>query len=162
MTATTLVKNAEHSVGMAQVALVEPPQIARAVLGSCIGLVLHHSRRKVAVMCHIVLPEKNDRPGPPGKFADAAVPHMLELLQGAGAGTSGLIAKIAGGANMFGGNGPLQVGEANAAIVRQLLEERRIPLLGEHVGGNKGRRVTFDITTGELKIEIIGEPAVII
>ncbi len=36
-------------------------------------------------MAHIVLPESAGRDGAPGKFADTAVPHMLELLREQGA-----------------------------------------------------------------------------
>lgn len=155
-------KTAEASVGMAQIAVVSQGEVARAVLGSCIGLTLYHEPRKIAAVAHIVLPQGQNRPGPPGKFADTAIPEMLSLLAGHGLSRIGLVAKLAGGANMFSSSGPLQIGRENHAIVRELLQELRIPIAGEHVGGKLGRRITFDSATGVLHIEMAGSPSVTI
>ena len=155
-------KSAEANVGMAQIALVTQGEIARAVLGSCIGLVLFHELRRTAVVAHIVLPQGQDRPGPAGKFADTALPEMLSMLSAHGISRIGLVAKVAGGANMFASSGPLQIGKENHAIVTQLLQAQRIPIVGEHVGGKNGRRITFDSATGELQIDMAGSPSVVI
>ena len=155
-------KTAEASVGMAQIAVVSQGEFARAVLGSCIGLVLYHEPRKIAAVAHIVLPQGQNRPGPPGKFADTAIPEMLSLLAEQGLPKIGLTAKLAGGANMFSSSGPLQIGRENHAVVTGLLKELRIPIVGEHVGGKLGRRMTFDSATCELKIEMAGSASVTI
>jgi chemotaxis receptor (MCP) glutamine deamidase CheD len=42
------------------------------------------------------------------------------------------------------------------------LQELRIPIAGEHVGGKLGRRITFDSATGVLHIEMAGSPSVTI
>jgi chemotaxis protein CheD len=135
---------------------------ARAVLGSCIGLALYHGRRKVAILAHIVLPQSQDRPGPPGKFADTAIPYMIEQLMPLGAGRAGLVAKMAGGANMFGTTGPMQIGDENFEAVTKILQDLRIPIQGEHVGGTKGRRITIDSETGEFTIEIAGDEPIVL
>ena len=161
---TDTATNAKTSpmVGMAQLALVAKPDRARAVVGSCIGLGLYHSRAGIAMLGHIVLPNSGGRSGPPGKFADTAIPHMIEQMQSQGAGKPGLVAKIAGGANMFATSGPLQIGQQNATAVLELLKELSIPVAAEHVGGTKGRRITVDSGTGELAIEIVGQPTVVL
>jgi len=155
-------EKAAVNVGMGQIALLEGNGEAKSVLGSCIGLVLYHERRKVGAVGHIVLPLSQDRPGPPGKFADTAVPHMLDQLLEKGGNPAGLIAKMAGGANMFGSSGPLQIGDANFAKVEELLEGLGIPIIGRHIGGDKGRRISFENQTGDLIVEIMGETAVIL
>lgn len=151
-----------QTVGMAQIAIVSDPEVARTVLGSCIGLLLYHKPRKMGALAHIVMAERAGRPGPPGKFADTAVPHLLQELECRGAGRAGLTAKITGGAAMFGGSGPIQIGAANLDAVVRLLEERRIPIVAQHVGGSKGRRVTFDSHTGDVLVEIVGHEPVIL
>ncbi|MCH8829861.1 MAG: chemotaxis protein CheD [Planctomycetes bacterium] len=110
-------------------------------------------------MAHIVLPDSAGRGGAPGKFADTAVPHMLQLLKEQGAPLHGLTAKFAGGANMFGSTGPMKVGDANAEAVSALLRIAGIRVVGQEVGGTKGRQVTFDCSTGEMTIAIAGQPA---
>lgn len=147
---------------MAQIALVASGETARAVLGSCIGLVLYHEARKTAAVAHIVLPNGQDRSGPPGKFADTAIPEMLNMLLAQHISKAGLTAKLAGGANMFGSSGPLQIGRENHTVVKELLQNLRIPIVAEHVGGKLGRRITFDSASGALQIDMAGSPSVTI
>ncbi len=159
---TTAKKASDATAGMAQVVTVSGGEKGRCVLGSCVGLVLYHEKRNVATLAHIVLPNSQNRDGPPGKFADTAVPYMIEQMMPLGAGRAGLIAKMAGGANMFGTNGPMQIGDANFEAVTKILEELRIPIRGEHVGGSKGRRVTICSETGKLTIEIAGQDPIVL
>ena len=149
----------ETLVGMGQIAAGAAPERMKAVLGSCIGLAIYHRRLKTGAMAHIVLPDSAGRGGTPGKFADTAVPEMLKLLQELGTSAHGLTAKLAGGANMFGGPGPLQIGDANAEAVARTLKSAGIRVAGQDVGGTKGRRVTFDCTSGEMTVECAGQPA---
>jgi len=149
-------------VGMGQIQFVRDSDIARAVLGSCVAVTLYHPRRHVGAMAHIVLPEAAGRSDLPGKFADTAIPHMLDLLQAEAAQAASLVAKLAGGADMFGKGGPLHIGESNVEAVRKILTELRIPVRGEHLGGNKGRRLDFDCATGDVKIDIVGEQSVLL
>ena len=67
-----------------------------------------------------------------------------------------LSAKIAGGANMFANtsaNG-LDIGAKNITRVHAALEQHRIRLIGEDVGGSHGRRINFNLTTGEIVIRL--------
>ena len=149
-------------VGMGESVLLRGEDTARAVVGSCIGLVLCHRREKIAVMTHIVLPEAAGRPGLPGKFADTAIPYLIDLLAKEAAHVGGLVAIMAGGAQMFGKQGPLQIGEANAAAVTAEVKSRGIAIRGTNVGGSKGRRISFDCATGLLTVEVAGEPPLIL
>lgn len=149
-----------HLVGMGQVAVFTLPETARAVLGSCVGVAIYDETIKLAAMAHVVLPNSEGRnPGTPGKYADTAIEFMRDSLLQRGANPRRLIAKIAGGANMFVGKGPFQIGSQNVDAVRSGLASRTIRLAGEHLGGTHGRRVTFDLTTCKLVIEVAGQPA---
>ena len=151
--------NAETLVGMGQIAAVREPKRLKAVLGACIGLVLYSPRLKTGAMAHIVLPESAGRDGTPGKFGDTAVPEMLKHLQELGTLPSGLIATFAGGSNMFGSSGPLQIGVANANAVGDALKHAGIRVTGQDIGGSKGRRVVFDCSNGVMTVEQAGQPA---
>jgi chemotaxis protein CheD len=119
-------------------------------------LALYHPRLKTGALAHVVLPDSAGRGGSPGKFADTAVPEMLKLLRELGVPTHGLTAKMTGGANMFSGSGPLQIGDANAAAVARVLEGAGIRLAAKEVGGTKGRRVLFDCNGGTMTVECSG------
>ena len=153
----------ETMVGMGQIVFGRAPDRLASILGSCIGVSLYHPRLRHAVLAHIILPDSQGRaPSAPGKFADTAIPHMLKLLGQAGLTTSSLVAKLAGGANMFGHNGPLQIGMANGAAVSRALAGVGIRVVGEDIGGDRGRRISLDCTTGDLAIEIAGAEVLVI
>ncbi|MCG8450886.1 MAG: chemotaxis protein CheD [Pirellulales bacterium] len=144
-----------------QIHLIRGDQTARAVLGSCIGLAIFDTYKKFAALAHIVLPESGGREGPPGKFADTAILHMVQMLEENKASRSSLFAKFAGGAEMFGKLGPLQIGNENIQAVTRVLNKWNIPIIGAHVGGTQGRRISCR-TNGELTIEILRQQSVTI
>ena len=162
MSSAIITKKATSNVGMGQVLVAHAEETLGSVLGSCTGLILYHPRLKVGAMAHIVLPDSAGRDSPPGKYANAAIPHMIELLAGEGAAKSGLVAKLAGGANMFGNKGPKHIGDSNTETVLRILEELRIHVKDQHVGGEKGRRILWDTVSGDLTVYIVGkDPEVI-
>lgn len=149
-----------QNAGMAQISFAQDGAIIRAVLGSCIALTLFDPDRGKCALAHIVLSTAGpDYDGPPGKFATTAVPAMIKMLLKEGVPRHKLQAKLAGGSNMFKKSGPIQVGQKNYEIVKQLLADQNIPVLGENVGGNKGRKITMDSQTCKMRVEIIGEDA---
>ena len=62
----------------------------------------------------------------------------------------------------IGGGAPIAVQSMaatktqNIEATERLLGELRIPLLGRHCGGEKGRRMSLDTATGVITIEIVG------
>ena len=109
-------------VGMGQIAAGGPPQKMKAVVGSCIALALYHPQAQARARWRTSsCRDSAGRDGVPGKFADTAVPRMLELLKELECAGPCLTAKLAGGANMFGSSGPLQIGDANVEAVAQAL-----------------------------------------
>jgi len=148
----------ETLVGMGQIAAGTAPQHMKAIVGSCIALALHQPRLKKGILAHIVLPLSAGRSGAPGKFADTAVPRMLEMFQEWGVPAHHLTAKLAGGANMFGSAGPLQIGDANVEAVVQALRTAGIRIAAQDVGGARGRRVMLDCADGALIVESARHP----
>jgi len=146
------------SVGMGQIVLARSPARLTAVLGSCIAIALYHRRLELGILGHVVLPHSGGRNDKPGKFADTAVPHMMELLAKHGATPTGLVAKIVGGACMFGKGGPVQIGDANAEVVLKAVRAAGIRIAAKDIGGNTGRRIAFDCASGSLTIERVGHP----
>ena len=127
-------------------------------LGSCIGLALLDRRAAVAGLAHVVLPAAEGRAGSPGKFADTAVPALLEAVLGLGARRMRIEAVLVGGASMFsfGGNG-LEVGQRNDAAVRDELKKLRIPIAAAETGGSKGRTVRVTVESGLVTSKAAGE-----
>ncbi len=80
---------------------------------------------------------------------------------GAGANKARLVAKIAGGAQMFAfssNNDMLRIGERNIEASKLKLKSLGIRLLAEDTGLDYGRTIEFFPETGELYIKSVGKP----
>jgi len=151
----------EHKVGIGELMVMKKAGVLRTLLGSCIGLALHDPANHVGGLAHIVLPASNDTEVElPGKYADTALPELIRLIELSGGKPRQLTAKLAGGANMFAMTRLNPIGEQNLAVVEALLKEAGIPILGRHCGGKQGRRLAYDVATGIVIVESVGQPAV--
>lgn len=119
-------------------------------LGSCIGLVLVDRRAAVAGLAHVMLPAAPAGADNPGKFADLAVPALIDEVSRLGAARHRLDAVLVGGASMFsfGGGGTSQeIGRRNEEAVRAALDATRIPIRATQTGGTRGRTVRVHVAT---------------
>jgi chemotaxis protein CheD len=129
-------------------------------LGSCVGLaVLEPGQR--AALAHIMLPEAPeswDGTGGEAKYADRAVPLVLEQLARAGSVPSRLRAALVGGARMFtlaGGSG-LDIGARNVEAVRTALESAGVRVVATEIGGTQGRTMRVHVGGGRVTVKRAG------
>ena len=156
----TTTKTKIVNVGMTQSATGSDGELLTSVLGSCVGVAMIDCVRNIGGFVHIVLAESRGQAGTPGKFADTAIPALIHELVLKGADRNRLQAKIAGGSSMFSTKGSIQIGEDNITAVLEHLGTAGIPLVAKHVGGNLGRKVELDCSTGVFTVEIFGSPVV--
>jgi chemotaxis protein CheD len=94
----------------------------------------------------------------PAKFADTGIPLMLNDVISLGASKSRLVAKLAGGAQMFAfanATDIMRVGTRNAEAVKNILRRNGIRVIAEDTGGNYGRTVQIDLSTGVYRVKTI-------
>jgi chemotaxis protein CheD len=128
-------------------------------LGSCLGIVLYDGTAKIGGLAHVMHPKrelvKNNMNR--AKFVDSAIKLMISRMVKSGAQKERIVAKIFGGARMFknvkGSPGVLQIGEKNVAAAREQLVALGIPIVAEHVGGNQGRTIRFDVSDGAVLLK---------
>ncbi|MBQ1867372.1 MULTISPECIES: chemotaxis protein CheD [Selenomonas] len=145
---------ADYKVGQA------PSTIISYGLGSCIGISLYDPQAKVGGLLHIMLPDSTQaRPTDnPAKFADTGLPLMLKDVLALGASRSRLVAKIAGGAQMFAFQNAtdiMRVGARNAEAAKKILKDLNIRLIAEDTGGTYGRTVSINMEDGVYKVKTI-------
>ena len=153
----------EIKVGMADLNVcVSPDRITTLGLVSCVGIALRDPVTKIGGLAHIMLPDsttiRNNSNIP--KFADTGIEELVKQVTRKGANRSRLVAKIAGGAQMFGFNSNsemVRVGERNVQATKKKLAELRIPILAEDTGKNFGRTVIFYPETGDFVIRAVGK-----
>ncbi|SHO49836.1 chemotaxis protein CheD [Anaerocolumna xylanovorans] len=151
-------------VGMADLNICSSPDALTTLgLGSCVGITLYDSVSKTAGMVHVMLPDstkiKNNENF--AKFADTGVDALIEKMVLAGANRNRLIAKIAGGAQMFAfssNNDMLRIGERNVEASKAKLASLGIRIIAEDTGLNYGRTIEFYAGTGELYVKSVGKP----
>jgi chemotaxis protein CheD len=91
------------------------------------------------------------------KYADSAIPALLERLARRGGGAGSLQALLIGGAQMFpmGNSNMASLGGQNVEAARRLLQKKRIPIIFEDTGGTAGRSVVFDNATGKVAVKTL-------
>lgn len=151
-----------HSIGIAGLKVVAAPETVRTVLGSCVGIAVYDPVARVGGMAHVLLPSSLLGHGDRGKFADTAVDWLLDEAVSFGCDKRRLVAKISGGASMFGSQVDNGIGEKNIRAVKERLSRHSIRLAAEAVGGTRGRKMLLDPATGRVEVQIIGsEPEII-
>lgn len=148
-------------VGMADLnTATEPDTLITLGLGSCIGIALYDPVSKVGGLAHIMLPDSTQIKNNSNlaKFADTAITALIEQMTEIGARQSRLVAKLAGGAQMFDfkqTSDVMRIGYRNDIASRQILEELNIPIVASDTGENYGRTVELHTSTGKLAVKTI-------
>ena len=151
----------EIHVGMADLKIAKAPAVLTSLgIGSCVGVIMYYARGKIGGLAHIMLPDiesvknKSNR----AKFANTAIPDLVEKLEKLGADRRFIKAKIMGGAHMFGfakTNKVFNIGARNVEKVKEVLKALKIRLVAEDVGGSYGRSLYFYLETGEVRVRTI-------
>lgn len=155
-------------VGMADLKVVKSPDgVTTLGLGSCVGIAVRDPVTKIGGLAHIMLPDstaiRNNANIP--KFADTGIEELVKQIVALGANRSRLVAKIAGGAQMFSFSSKsdmIRVGERNVAACKKKLAEMKIPILAEDTGDSYGRTVIFYPETGDFVIRAVGKNETVI
>ena len=134
-------------------------------LGSCIGLAVYDKKSRMAGMAHIVLPASNtvsteNIDDKQGKYANIAVPSLLEKMLSLGSKKEDLIIKIVGGAQMFNfknSSSALNIGRRNIIAVKNAVEDIGLCIHKSHTGGNKGRTFSLNVLNGTFYLKITSQ-----
>lgn len=151
------------AVGLGEISVTRDPSKSLACfgVGSCISLCAYDPISKVAGMAHIVLPESNhdSRESHSTKYADIAIPQLLEEMCKLGAVKSRLVVKLAGGAQMItsaGFSDFLEMGTRNLEMTIRTLSKEGIRPSAADIGGNQGRSIWLSVDSGEVRVRTAG------
>lgn len=150
-------------VGMADLSIcISPDAITTLGLGSCVGIAIRDPMTKIGGLAHIMLPDstqiRNNSNIP--KFADTGISELVKRMVEKGAKQSRMVAKIAGGAQMFAFQNKsemVRIGDRNVEATKKKLAELRIPILAEDTGDSYGRTVIFYPESGDFVIKAVGK-----
>lgn len=149
-------------VGVADMRLSSDPEdvIITYSLGSCIGLTLYDTEKRIGGLVHCMLPlskiDAAKAEANPFMFIDSGVTSFLQSLFDMGAQRKTLVAKVAGGAQIMDDKGVFNIGERNNTVVRKMLWKNNILISGEEVGGSIPRTLSLDLATGRTILKAAG------
>jgi len=126
------------------------PAAVTTVLGSCVAVCLFDPAARAGGLNHYLLPFWNGEGLASPKYANIALPKLLEKLLKIGCRRQNLRAKLFGGGAVFQNVGGLfGVGERNIQFAEHYLQEAGIPIVARDVGEGFTRKVIFHVHTGE-------------
>ena len=155
-------ENNEIKVGIADLNVAfSPDKLITVGLGSCVGIAIYDKTIGLGGLAHIMLPDSSqfNKITNEIKFADLAIPKLVDDMIKKGSKLRNMKAKIAGGASMFNFSDKsvvMDIGGRNGIAVRNALKNLSIPILSEDIGGNKGRTLIFDTASGVLYVRTVG------
>jgi len=137
------------------------PFIVNTILGSCVAVCFYDTVWKFGGINHYMLPFWNGQGLASPKFGNIAINKLLEKMLVLGSNQKNIIAKVFGGGNILeGSTSQFMIGDRNVAVARDMLMELKIQIVSQSVGGTLGRKIQFNIATGEVKQRMIDKQPV--
>ena len=150
-------------VGMADMKIAKHPGMLTTLgLGSCVGICLYDPISKVAGMAHCMLPDSTQIANSDNiaKFVDTATIRLINDMVRAGAEKKRIVAKLAGGAQMFAlaaTNETMRIGDRNVDASINHLRKLGVPIKAQDVRESHGRTIELYTEDGSLIIKTIGK-----
>ncbi len=128
------------------------------VLGSCVSACIRDTKSGIGGMNHFMLPESGsaDRDSPVSesmRYGTYAMEVLINQLLRNGAKRENLEAKIFGGGNVLRSFTTNNVGDRNAAFVKQYLKDEGIKVTGEDLLDIYPRKVYYFPKTGKVLVK---------
>jgi chemotaxis protein CheD len=128
------------------------------VLGSCVSACIRDTKSGIGGMNHFMLPESGsaDRDSPVSesmRYGTYAMEVLINQLLRNGAKRENLEAKIFGGGNVLRSFTTNNVGDRNAAFVKQYLRDEGIKVTGEDLLDIYPRKVYYFPKTGKVLVK---------
>ena len=130
------------------------PIVLDTVLGSCIAACLYDEKNRIGGMNHFMLPEAaiTDKPTN-ARYGVYAMELLISDMMKAGSNKEDMTAKVFGGGHVLNIKESLSgVPQRNIDFIHRFLEQERIPLISEDVGGYHPRRILFNTSTGKVML----------
>ena len=125
--------------------------VIRAVLGNCVAVTFYDKSNRFGGMNQFVFPNTDRREDMTAQYGNVGIRALFRMLIDMGANRSGIVAQIIGGSDcrIFDDS---NLGLQNINLARVVLEQLRVPVVSEDVGGSMGRKVLFHSGTNEIAV----------
>ncbi len=132
------------------------PHLVTTILGSCVAVCLYDPIIRVGGINHYMLPLWNGQGLASPKYGNIAIEKLLDKMISLGCNKNNLQAKIFGGGEVIETNiTQFNIGVRNIKLAYEALDDLKIPIIGQSVGGKLGRKILFDTESFEIKQKFI-------
>ncbi|MSP37959.1 MAG: chemotaxis protein CheD [Deltaproteobacteria bacterium] len=147
------VKNAAHEklyLHPGQLFASRQSHAVTTILGSCVAVCLWDAVKKIGGINHYLLPAFTGDGVASPRFGNVAIAELIEQLTALGCRKRDLQAKLFGGACVIAAfrNRATHLGWENVQTAEKILEREDIPVIGQDIGGDKGRKLIFHTDDG--------------
>jgi chemotaxis protein CheD len=123
------------------------------LLGSCVSACLRDPLAGVGGINHFMLPETEALGGGSARYGAYAMEVLINELLKRGARRERLEAKVFGGGNVIRGMTVANVGARNASFALRYLEDERIRILAQDLGGSDARKLGYFPCSGRVLLK---------
>lgn len=125
--------------------------VIRSVLGNCVAVTFFDRNQCFGGMNQFVFPKTNRREDMTAQYGNVGIRALFRMLLEMGANREAMVAQIIGGSEcrIFNDEG---LGAQNIQLARVILEQLRVPVVSEDVGGSMGRKVIYHSGTNEMAV----------
>ncbi len=131
--------------------VTKEPTVISTVLGSCVSVCIYDRKRKVGGMNHFQLPFIDDKGKTTACYGNVATQVLIRMMLDGRSKIKHLEAQIYGGAYNPKVS-PKDFGHENVMVARKVLDRKKIRVVSEDVGGQKGRKIVFNTSTNEIGV----------
>lgn len=141
-----------HFLYPAELYISKTPYQINTILGSCVSVCIIDPVLNIGGMNHYMLPYWNGTGLASPKYGNIAIEKLIDKILSMGSNKNNLKAKIFGGGEVIETQVvQFHIGLRNIEVARQLLDEKKIPIISSSVGGKLGRKIEFITHTGEVR-----------
>jgi chemotaxis protein CheD len=141
-----------HFLYPAELFVSKTPYQINTILGSCVAVCLFDPVTQIGGMNHFMLPYWNGQGLASPKYGNIAIEKLVEKMISMGCIKNNLKAKIFGGGEVIETQiVQFHIGTRNIEVAREILEEKKIPIISSSVGGKLGRKIELVTSTGEVR-----------
>lgn len=131
--------------------LSKTPSTVQSVLGSAVAVCLWDKKLRIGAVNHFVKPRAQNPREATASYGNAAMIALYRMMIEAGSNARNMVAQV------FGGATPVQepennTGHENVEVAKAFLRKKKIRIVSEDVGGNLGRKIVFETSTGRVAV----------
>jgi chemotaxis protein CheD len=121
------------------------------VIGSGVSICIYDRKNRIAGMNHFQMPFISSKGQTTALYGNIATTTLIKMMLSHESKIKNLEAQIFGGAYNPGKNDK-DIGKENIKIARKILQKNQIAIISEDTGGEKGRKIVFNISTNEAAV----------